>query len=286
MAEEPTSTEQEGSEACAPEEPKDTLEEQLKELRNNLEAAQRQLKTAGIDIAQYEWQIDAISKLATDLEQTVDDYRPEYAGLLAAEKACRDFFENEGKCLREILGDDVAGEVPAIVQRIRDAVDELEDEIDRDEAALADKKTKREQALAKRDRLKAEFESLKKPAASIKERLNELETLKGAIKKAHDDAEYKIAYWLLTEAEKRLEVLLDGEPKLLIPPDELRKALKTAWYAYRDATGAFEACDGEVQEAEKALETKKAELTDMKKNLDASIRSELTGPHPSRSEAA
>lgn len=284
MAEEPNATEQERPESGAPEEPKGTLEEQLEGLRNHLKAAQQKLTEAGFDIAQDKWQIDALAKLIADLEQTVTDYRPEYPGLKAAETAYRDYSENEVKCLKEILGDANSQAVEKIAKEIRAAVVTLSDDIAAHETALAGKKKDRETKLKNRDRLKAEFESLMKPVASIKDRLKELETFKGEIRKAHDDGEYAIAYWLLIDA-KKFAGRLNGKPKLF-PPDQLRDALKVAWNAYRKVADEFQDLDADVQEAEKALVVEKAKLTDMKKNLDANIRSELTKLLPSRSEAA
>lgn len=286
MADEPNSTEQteqERPEAGYPEKPK-TLEEQLAELRKDLKDAQQTLKEAGFDIAQHEWRIDALSKLIADLEQTVTDYRPKYPGLKAAQKAHRDYYDDERKCLKEILGDDCVTKVDAKVAELRAVVKTLSDDIAKDEKTLADTKKKRETALRDRDPLKAAFESLMKPAASINERLKELDAFKGEIRKAHDDGEYAIAYWLLTDCEK-FEGRLDGELKL-IDPDKLRAALKAAWEDYRDATKAFAKLDDEVQELEKAIEAKKTDLTKLEKNLDATIRLELTEIQPSRSKAA
>ena len=160
----------------------------------------------------------------------------------------------------------------------------LSDNIAMQETSLAAMKVDREAKLETRDDLKAEFESLMKPVASIKDRLKELEAFKGESRKAHNDGEYAIAYWLLVDSEK-FEGRLNGKPKL-IHPDQLRDALKAAWNAYRKVADEFQDLDAGVQEAETVLVTDTAKLTDMKKNLDATIRSELTKLLPSRSEAA
>jgi len=259
------------------------LNQQLTDLRDGLEKAQKQLKDAEVDISLHEAQIEALSKLIESFDQIVSDYRPEQAGLETSQKACEDYSTNETRCLKEILGQN-AERVKDIVGECRSGITRLSDQIKNDEQTLADRKLERDKAEKKRDKSKEAFEAWKKPTTSIKDRLKKLDALRSDIQKAHDSGQYAIAYWLLTDEEKHAG-MLKASPQP-ISAGELRDKLKEAWNTYRTDAEHFQDLDGEVKGREKALETRKTQLSNMQKQLEAMIRLKLAELPPAQSQAA
>jgi hypothetical protein len=255
-----------------------TAEPTVEELRQRLAEAQRAVEAAQAELARQEQK----DKLEVDLAELVGAYRRDYPPLEVLDSAQRNYLSTERRCLREILTPEVADEVPEVAAEPVRAVADLEAAIAAHEADLAAAQVKLAAAVAARDRAKAAFDKLTRPAASIKARLSGAETAKSEVKKAHDAGQYAVALWML---DGRFQQALDGEPPL-VAPDDLAAAVRESWMRLADAEAACSAQDAAVKTASAELGAEKARLAELKRTLDAQMRQRLAALTTAEAKAA
>lgn len=271
------------------------LDDQLDCLRDNLLNAQRTLKTADSNISASEKQIVAIEALITKRDQVIKDYEIAYPSLDTKQKDFEAFYNDEKKCLENLLTLNGITNVTNIQREVRDNVNNLQSKIDCEKNGLdGDATTGKRHTL---DSYKKELEDAKRdydlwtdPVKSIESRFKLLENSKKEIDKEHSAGNYAYAYYLLVDFprpqcpdKKELKELvkhnsfqshLNGVPKVELPKD-INNKLMCAWKEYQQADKKLNDITGKVKGAEKVIETNQKQLVEDVKNLEATIKRQL-----------
>jgi chromosome segregation ATPase len=284
-----------------------TLDEQLDDLRRELITSQGNLQQAQIDIKAQEDGIKLIGSLINEFDQIVDDYRKSYPELMAKYEEYDAFYNNEKKCLENILtqpafeyGDTSkktgVDKVTCIVGKEREDINKLKQDIETKTANLEggpDKNAKRQQLVCKQkslEKAKKVYELWKDPVKSVKSRFSELDKFKKEIDKEHAAANYPFAFYLLKYKFRKilqsdLNQVLDDDASdngkqnklpLVVEPGNLGGALQGAWRRYRDAVDELNQSEGQVKKLEKELETLKGQFAEDQKNLESTLQRRLT----------
>ncbi len=273
------------------------LPQQLEALRSELLDAQEKLKTAETEIQAGQGQIKTIEELINKRTQIVEDYSEAYPRLEAQQSEYNEAYENEKKCLDNILNREGREKVCCIVKKELGDIEKLEAEIKSGKETLNGSCTKENLAkcietheecwcddgkLKALDKEKLVLEEKKKiyelwtdPIKSIEARHKILGNLKKEIDKEHTEGHHAYAYYLLnTKSEASFCHHLNDVPQV-IKPDELKTQLKKAWNDYMKADECFNDINAEVKSCEKQLETRQAQLEEDKKNLEGTIQRRL-----------
>jgi chromosome segregation ATPase len=239
--------------------------------------AQESLKKAEAALASYQ---DGV-KLKDTLSKIVEDYEAEYADLDFDQDELEDYCNNEVAELSAILSPLGLAKVEEVLKAAREEIQHLDKRIRDRTEDLAGLRARLEKERGQADAAKAEFEALKKPAASIKDRLKKAAAARIEVEKAHRAKNYAVAYWLLTSPTK-FNGYLEGKPKL-DQPHELAATVEKARKKYATAASEVDALDVRIKAGEKALKADLDLLADRRKSLEARIvqkLSEIDVSHP------
>ncbi len=255
------------------------FDEQLECLRSNLLTAQEQLKTVETGIKANEEQIKTIEALISKRNQIADDYREAYTGLQTRQNDFEQAGKDEKKCLENILNEKEQKKLRCIVNKERKDIINLENEIQTDINGLDGVCTNgarkdldvQNKAL---DEAKKKYELWIDPIKSIESRFKILETIKKEIDKEHTAGNHTYAYYLLDVSDDSFYKHLNEIP-VVVEPENLDDKLKAAWDNYRRTDNCFNAVVSKVKSLEKRLEINQAQLTEDKKNLEATIKRRL-----------
>lgn len=238
--------------------------------------AHEALKKAEAALADYQEGV----KLKDTLSKIVDDYEAEYPNLLYDQDQLQDYHTNEESELRAILTPEGVEKINDALEGIGAEIKKIENRIENRAEELACWRTRLEKERAQAEAAKAEFEALKKPAASIKDRLKKADTVKAEVEKSHRAGDYAVAFWLLTSPAK-LKGHLDGKPKV-VPPKDLAAAVEKARKCYAQAAAEADTLDTKIRAGEKALKADQELLAERRKSREARIiqrLSEIKPPH-------
>ena len=239
--------------------------------------AQESLKKAEAALANYQ---DGV-KLKDTLSKIVEDYQAEYHDLVFDQDQLEDYCNNEAAELSAILTPLGLQNIDAILKAAKEEIQHIDKRIEDRTNELTGLRIKLETERRLAEAAKADFEALKKPAASIKDRLKKAAAAKTEVEKSHRAGEFAVAYWLLTSPTK-FHGHLEGKPKL-VPPHKLAEAVENARKAYAAAAVEADALDVRIQAGEKALKADLDLLAERKKSREARIvqkLSEIEVPRP------
>ncbi|MBR0804351.1 hypothetical protein JQ636_12450 [Bradyrhizobium japonicum] len=257
-------------------------QKKIEELREKAKDEQSKRKDAELKLQQIDAEIGALGQVTEDLKKISADYLKEYDGLKAARQHDSYFEADEKKCLANILGDVAVGKVTEKVAELLKPITELQKVIDDDAAKLDTYKTMRDKKEGIRDAKKKDFEKQKATAATIKNyQKDPLDALEREIRAAQDAGNFAIAYWLLVS---RFAKKLQDTPEIPAPANFDAKLI-AARDAYVTAIADFYDSDTTVKAAEKALETKRADIAEKKKNFEVDVREALSAIKPQRQAA-
>jgi hypothetical protein len=250
------------------------------DLEAAVEAARKALKEKEDALARYKEQREA-DKAAAKL---VEDYAAEEDALNLASRDLEKYQVAEIGFLGRFLD---AAAMAGVADAAKDAqaeIDALAAAIAADEAEAAAKRKARDAAKDAAAEAKRKADALKRPAASIRDRLKTAETIRAEASKASDDGKYSLAYWIVMPGG-RLDQAIKGEPRILAH-DDLRKAVDASRKAQGDAEQALALRETELKAAEDRLRDAQVRLVELRRKFDATVLANIAKLNPAVVKAA
>ncbi|SUS04680.1 hypothetical protein DF3PB_140013 [uncultured Defluviicoccus sp.] len=248
------------------------LERQLEELRQKLLDSQGELQTTQGKIKEHQDQIKDLEALIPQFGPILDGYRTRYEELKKKQEKYDKYCHDERGCLEQILGP-IAQKVHEILNKIHEDIARLKKEIAEMEKQCNQLKAERDTAKAEMDAAKSKLDLWRTPAASIDARHKQLDDIKKLLDAERQQHNYAMAYYFLIGKQKYCDKVDD--PPQVLTLDQLCEKLKSTWSKYQEAHAIYNTKDGEVNRCETQLATKKSQLEQDQKNLEANIRRKL-----------
>jgi hypothetical protein len=249
-------------------------------LRREIGETEKALEAKKAELARAEERRKAEEATA----KMVADYAAEIPALTATEDGLRQYKLAQTSFLSKYLD-------AATMQKIADAsaalqreIDELAAQIEADSETAAAKKAGLDAAKAKAAAAKAKAEALKRPGASIRDRLKAAEAIRAEADKASDAGNYALAYWLIMDGG-RLDEKVRAEPRV-IPKSELDAAVRQSAADQAAAEREVAALEGEVKALDAGLQADRAQLAALNAKFEAKVRDSLAQFNPKPAAAA
>jgi len=235
------------------------------EILKELKEAQEALKEAEGKLVKHQ----ASVKLEEELAKLLNDYKSEYSDLRRDQNALEDYERDEGQRLNEHLKPEDRSAITRVEKKALDEIAELEKRIEATSDFLDGSRKELIQNKARIEHHKAKLEVVKKPVASIRDRLKQADARKTEVEKAFDARDYARAYWLLT-SEKKLAGLISGELRVLTV-DELAEKIRRRSERYADAVADTAATEAKIKAGEARLKADQDRLAELTKSIDDRI---------------
>lgn len=255
-------------------------ETETERLRREVREAQQSLEAKEEALARHEAQRQAEEATAT----MVNDYAAEVPALNAHTRGLRQYQTAETSFLEEILPAQTRADIADVDKAPRKEIDDLRAKIDKEEGDAAKARRDLADARATAAAARERSEALKRPAASIKDRLKGADAVRSDAKKASDLGNYALAYWLVMEGGK-LDQAIEAEPEI-IAPAALSAAIATAADEQAKADKAVEELESQVAALDTSLQEDRTRLATLERTVDATILAALAKLNPPSAEAA
>jgi ATP-dependent Lon protease len=249
-------------------------------LRREIADAEKAVEAKKAELARVEEQRKAEEATA----KMVGDYAAEIASLTAAEDGLRQYRLAETSFLGKFLDAAAMQAVANVAAGPQQEIDTLAAKIDQDTQAAGDKKRALDAAKPAAAAAKASADALQRPGASIRDRLKAADAIRAEAKKASDDGNYALAYWLIMDGG-RLDQKVKAEPRIL-PASELEAAARQAAAQQAEAEQKAAALQDELKALEASLQADQARLAGLKATFETRVRASLAALNPKSAEAA
>jgi hypothetical protein len=235
---------------------------------------------------------DAVDALARHKEQAaaaqaaaelVRQYTLDEPALTQAKEDLKRYQGAETNFLSGFLDQAAKTGIENATQSVEDERQKLTAGVSALEGAAAAKRRERDDAKEKAAAARAEADSLKRPAGSIRDRLKAADAIRSEAKKASDDGKYALAYWLVMPQGKLSRTLAEVQ---ILKPDELDKKVGAAREAQQAAEQALAAAEKALKDAEDRLRDEKLKLVELNHKFDALVLEKVAALNPPIVKAA
>lgn len=234
-----------------------------------LRAAQEALKEAEGNLAKHQ----ASVKLEEELPKLLNDYKSEYSDLRRDQNALEDYARDEERRLNEHLEPEDRAAIENVEKEKLAEIAELEKRIKGTSDSLEGLQNELIQNKGRIELHKAKLDMVKKPVASIRDRLKRADAQKAEVEKAFDTRDYARAYWLLS-SDRKLAGLISGELRVLTD-DQLAAKVRRRSDRYYDAVADTAATEAKIKAGEARLKADQDRLVELNKSLDDRIAQAL-----------
>jgi chromosome segregation ATPase len=259
------------------EQPAESVSERL---RREIDQARQALEAKEAELARVEAQ--RLAEEAT--AKMVSEYSADVPALQALERDLRQYQTAETSALGEKLPAAVRAAIAEVHKRPEQEIAGLRTRVEQDEQNAAEARhalvDARQAAAAAKDKA----EALKRPAASIRDRIKRADAVRIEATKASSAGRYALAYWLVMPGG-RLERAIAAEPAVTLP-EELGAAIKAAVAAQKEADERVETLTKQVETADAVLQQDRARLAELERSLEATVLAELSKLNPQTAAAA
>jgi len=249
-------------------------------LRREIGEAEKALEAKKAELARAEER----RKTEEATAKMVADYSQEVPALTATEGGLRQYRLAETSFLSKFLDAATMQNIADASARAQSEIDELAAKVGADARAAAEKRAELDAAKEKALAAKARAEALKRPAASIRDRLKAADAISAEAKKASDAGNYALAHWLIMDGG-RLDEKVRAEPRI-IPASELEAAVRQSAADQTAANEEVTTLEGELRTLEAGLQADQAKLAALKVKFDATVRDTIAQFNPRSAEAA
>ncbi len=249
-------------------------------LRREIDAARQALEAKEAELARVEAQRQADEAAA----KMVAAYADEVPALKAAEQELRQYQSAETSFLNEMLPPSARAAIAEVHKGPEQEIATLAAKVAQEEKDAAEARRALGEARQAAADAKSGAEALKRPAASIRDRIRAADAVRAEATKASDAGRYAYAYWLIMPGGK-LERAIAAEPAI-VAPDALGPAIGTAATAQKNADERVATLTKQVETIEAALQADRTKLADLQRSLDARILADLSKLNPQNAAAA
>jgi hypothetical protein len=253
---------------------------EIKELKDKIDQANKNLDVLKAQLTLAE----DLHRATEATEKMVGDYAKEREALKATEEELIQYRAAEALFLSKFLDDAKMKAIAKASAEQQQKIDDLTTKIKTDERTAADKRAHLDKAKAEAAAAKAEAEALKRPAASIRDRLKAADAIRTEAMKASDSGNYALAYWLIMD-HGRLDEKIKGKPRI-IPESDLKAAVEQSAANQIKAEQLVAALEGEVKTLDAGLLADRAMLASLSAKNEATVRDILAQFNPKSAEAA
>ena len=249
-------------------------------LRREIGEARHALEAKEAELARVEEQRRADEAAA----KMVADYSAEVPALKASERDLRQYQVAETSFLNEVLPAATRAAIAEVHEGPEREIAGLRAQIEREAQDAAEARRALGEARQAAVEAKDRAEALKRPAASIRDRIKRADAVRAEATKASDAGRYALAYWLVMPGGK-LEQAIAGEPAI-IPPEDMGAAIKAAATGQNEADERVATLTKQVETIEAALQKNRTRLAELQRSLDATVLAELSKLNPQTAAAA
>lgn len=249
-------------------------------LRREIGEAEKALDAKKAELAQAEER----RKAEEATVKMVQDYAREIPALTAREDALRQYRLAQTSFLAKFLDAATMQKIANVAAAPQQEIDALTAKIDGDAQTAETKKGDLAAAKAAAAAAKAQAEALKRPAASIQNRLKAAEAIGSDAKKAADAGNYALAYWLIMDGG-RLDESVQSEPRIM-PASDFETALRQAAADQAQAEQNAAALESEVGALNASLQADRARLAALQARWEPTVGDSLAALNPKPAEAA
>lgn len=288
---------------------RDSLRENLLKAQNTLNttesdisASEKQITAIEALISKREQIIADYAKAHPGLKAKYDEFKAIYCNEIKSfeNSLGKDGMENVKKIVNQARGHvEILGKLQTDLRKFNRCLN--------GEVTNGGKRNELDKTKQKLERAKKIYDYWIDPVKSIESRFKSLERIKKEVDKEQSAENYKYAYYLLELAKEDsfkyyLEDFLfvpeipaipaipknqdtcddpgalavpatnyECAPIDIIPPSKINQRLVDVWIDYQEADKAFQKTTGAVKALEKLIETRQKQLTEDKKNLEATI---------------
>lgn len=263
-----------------PEDDEHPPEDRTGDLEAEVEDAKKALKEKEEKLARHKEEV-AAEQAAADL---VKAYADEEDSLRLAEKDLEQYQEAETRFLTRFLDSETMSKIADAAKAAKAEIDGLAAKVGDDEAEVAAKRKTRDDARDEATKAREKADALKRPAGSIRDRLKAADAIRSQARKASDDGQYALAYWLVMPKGK-LDKAIKAGPRIL-DHGKLRDQVKAARKAQEEAEQALSKSEQALKKAEDKLREDQVQLADHRKKLDATVLEAVAALNPPIVKAA
>lgn len=249
-------------------------------LRREIDEARQALKSKEAELARVEAQRQADEAAA----KMVSDYSAEVPALKASEQELRQYQTAETSFLNEVLPPAARAAIAEVHKAPEQEIAGLRARIEQEERDAAEARRALGEARQAAAEAKDKAEALKRPAASIRDRIKGADAVRAEAMKARDAGHYALAYWLVMSGG-RLERAIAAEPAI-IPPKELGAAIKAAAAGQDEADERVATLTKQAETIDAALQKDRTRLAELQRSLDATVLAALSKLNPQTAAAA
>ncbi|MDB5669993.1 MAG: hypothetical protein JWO25_952 [Alphaproteobacteria bacterium] len=283
--EQPAATADGGTEASASQPATDgaagaPVESESDRLRREIEEARQALAAKEAELARVETQRQADEAAA----KMVSDYSAEVPALKASEAELRQYQSAEISFLNEILPTATRARIAEVHKGPEQEIADIGARVEQEEREAAETRQALGDARQAATEAKDKADALKRPAASIRDRIKRADAIRADAMKASDAGRYALAYWLVMPGG-RLEQAITAEPAIILGED-LDAAIKAAAAGQKDADDRVAKLTAQASTIDAALQKDRTRLAELQRSLDATVLAELSKLNPQTAAAA
>ncbi|HYG47481.1 MAG TPA: hypothetical protein VD846_06005 [Allosphingosinicella sp.] len=249
-------------------------EDRTGQLAEAVEAARNALKEKEEELVRYKAQREADA--AED--KLVRDYAGEENALRLADEDLEDYRQAEISFLHRFLDSGTREKIENAARTAQAEIESAGSSVKTQEDIAAARRKERDEAKDEAAKARRRAQELKRPAASIKERLKAASAIRSEARKASDEGKYALAYWLIMPGG-RLEQAIKAEPPIWRPED-LRKEVKAARAALEAAEQRLADREEALKAAEELLAREQARLDEKRRGFDAAVLEKVAALNP------